>query len=60
MIQIGENSDIISKCRFTHHRTHIEWPRIEIGPPRYQAGVTNIMSRDRGDRKVDTEFDYIK
>jgi hypothetical protein len=31
----GEN---LSQCYFVNHKSHMEWPRIEPGPPRWEAG----------------------
>jgi hypothetical protein len=28
----------LSQCHFVHHKSHTDWPRIEPGPPRWEAG----------------------
>jgi hypothetical protein len=28
----------LSQCHFVHHKSHVDWPRIEPGPPRWGAG----------------------
>ena len=32
---IGEN---LSQCHFVPHKFHMDWPGIELGPPRWEAG----------------------
>jgi hypothetical protein len=28
----------LSQCHFVHHKSHVERPGIELGPPRWEAG----------------------
>jgi hypothetical protein len=28
----------LSQCHFVHHKSHMDWPGIEPGPPRWEAG----------------------
>jgi hypothetical protein len=28
----------LSKCHFAHHKFHMTWPRLEPGPPQWEAG----------------------
>jgi hypothetical protein len=28
----------LAQCHFVHHKSHMDWPRIETGPPRWEAG----------------------
>jgi hypothetical protein len=28
----------MSQCYFVHHKSHMDWPGIEPGPPRWEAG----------------------
>jgi hypothetical protein len=32
---LGEN---LSQCRYVHHKSHMTWPALETGPPRWEAG----------------------
>jgi hypothetical protein len=31
----GEN---LSQCQFVHHKSYMDWPGFEPGPPRWEAG----------------------
>jgi hypothetical protein len=33
--ELGEN---LSQCHLAHHKSHMDWPGIEPGPPRWEAG----------------------
>jgi hypothetical protein len=38
---VGETEvlgETLSQCPFVHHKTHMAWPGIEPGPPRWDAG----------------------
>jgi hypothetical protein len=28
----------LSQCHFVHHKSHMHWPGIEPGPPRWETG----------------------
>jgi hypothetical protein len=28
----------LSQCHFVHYKSHMDWPGIEPGPPRWEAG----------------------
>jgi hypothetical protein len=32
---LGKN---LSQCHFVHRKSHMDWPEIELWPPRWQAG----------------------
>jgi len=45
-----------SHCHSSHHKTQTDWPGIETGPPRYEAGDKNATAMVRS---LKLEFDLI-
>jgi hypothetical protein len=39
---LGSRTEVLAEnlpqCRFVHHKSHMTWPGIELGSPRWEAG----------------------
>jgi hypothetical protein len=39
-----------SQCRIVHHKSHMNWPRIEPGPRRNERPATNRLNHGRAQK----------
>jgi hypothetical protein len=46
---LGEN---VSQCHFAHHKSHMAWPWLELGPPRWEAGNYGTAYKDKNIRTI--------